>query len=534
MEEQPEYALELLENIDKSNLTTKKVQAKYALLYTIALDKNYIDITSDSIIAPAVDYYRNNGSAYEKFASLYYNGRVYQNAGKIESAMKRFVEAEHLISNQVDKAQIARLYKAKTVAYQDIYDYESAVNQAQIAARYFLEACDTTRYINTIRDIAILYSQLDEYESQLDYLEILEDHHHLMNEYQLNGYYAIKLDSSFERSISDIEQSLSTYLASISNESIIHWLHISNAYIRLKDYESAQSALEKYLSYGGLEAPPYYWTAATLYECRGEYDKALYYHKEYQRITDNIDLSIFESDTKFIEERYNAKLKSLKKSLYIVITTLSLVLITLILIILAHWFRKIKEAKRRQQLQFAEERRVIVEEKEQAEEQCALLKEENDEVERMYLSLKAELAQLKKIKKDKSINKDIIESVEQRLNILNMFILAELSDSFRKIAYTELGKLMENREEFLESTKKTFMISHPKFMKFLRNSNLTEWEIGCCCLYCIGFNGAEISEYLKRKAIYNVNGVIRHKLNIPKGKTQIDVFLRHKMHEFSI
>ena len=113
-----------------------------------------------------------------------------------------------------------------------------------------------------------------------------------------------------------------------------------------------------------------------------------------------------------------------------------------------------------------------------------------------------------------------------------MFILAELSDSFEKIAYNELGKLMENREEFLESTRKIFMISHPQFMAYLRKQNLTEWEIGCCCLYCIGFNGAEVSEYLNRKAIYNVNGTIRQKLNIPKGGTQIDVFLQQKMKEF--
>ena len=159
-------------------------------------------------------------------------------------------------------------------------------------------------------------------------------------------------------------------------------------------------------------------------------------------------------------------------------------------------------------------------------------KEEKEETERMFASLKAEIAQLKKIRKDKSIDKDIIASVEQRLNVLNMFILAELSDSFEKIAYAELGKLMEDREGFLESTRKTFMVSHPKFMSYLQKKNLTEWEIGCCCLYCIGFNGAELSEYLNRKAIYNVNSIIRQKLDIPKGGTQIDVFLKQKMQEF--
>lgn len=243
-------------------------------------------------------------------------------------------------------------------------------------------------------------------------------------------------------------------------------------------------------------------------------------------------MSIFESDTKFIEERYDAELKSVRQSLYIIIITLSLTIVVLVLIILAQRIKKEKEEKRIQKIKFDEERRTIVGEKEQVEAKYVLLREEKEETERMHDSLKAEIEQLKKIRKDKSIDKDILASVEQRLNVLNMFILAELSDSFEKIAYTELGKLMENREDFLESTKKTFMISHPKFMAYLRKRNLTEWEIGCCCLYCIGFNGAEISEYLNRKAIYNVNSTIRQKLDIPKGGTQIDVFLKQKMQEF--
>ena len=41
----------LLEDLDSY------IEAKYALLLSQALDKNYIDLQSDSIIAPAVRYY---------------------------------------------------------------------------------------------------------------------------------------------------------------------------------------------------------------------------------------------------------------------------------------------------------------------------------------------------------------------------------------------------------------------------------------------------------------------------------------------
>lgn len=532
IEEHPQEALKVLESVNREELTTRKIRAKHSLLYSMALDKNYIDVTTDSIIAPAVNYYKYRGTDEERFKSLYYAGRVYQNARDIEAAMEKFVEAEHHISNQIDKTIVARLYKAKMVAYQDIFDYRSAIAQAHKAAEYYLSARDSLRYLSTLNNIVVLCGQLEDKDAERKYLEVLSSNTHLMNESQLNTYYAVLLNSSLGDSQEIIRGILSDYLSTVSDASIIKWLSIANAYLVLDDYPATVNALDNYILYGGIQDPAYNWLSASLYEKQGEYDKALDFYKSYLQQTDEADMSIFESDTKFIEERFVADLKFVRQSLYIIIISLSLTIIALLLVIIYQRMKKVKEEKRIQKIRFDEERKVIIGEKEQVEAQYVLLKEEKEDTERMYASLKAEIEQLKKIRKDKSIDKDILASVEQRLNVLNMFILAELSDSFEKIAYNELGKLMENREEFLESTRKTFMISHPKFMAYLRKQNLTEWEIGCCCLYCIGFNGAEVSEYLNRKAIYNVNGTIRQKLNIPKGGMQIDVFLQQKMKEF--
>ncbi|MGM9785301.1 MAG: hypothetical protein ACI3ZS_00440 [Candidatus Cryptobacteroides sp.] len=165
MDNDPEMALELLESINSNDLNTRRSQARYALLYSMALDKNYIDITSDSLINIAVDYYRHHGTDEDKLSSLYYRGRVYQNSGYSDKAMEQFVEAEHHISINVDSKMIARLYKAKMVAYQDVFDFQSAVVQAIHASEYFRNAKDSTRYFNTINDIAILYTQLNDNDS---------------------------------------------------------------------------------------------------------------------------------------------------------------------------------------------------------------------------------------------------------------------------------------------------------------------------------------------------------------------------------
>ena len=82
MNEEPEAALRVLESIGQAYLHTKEHHARYALLYSQALDKNYIDKTNDSLINVAVDYYRQTDEVRSKFLSYYYMGRIHRNAGE--------------------------------------------------------------------------------------------------------------------------------------------------------------------------------------------------------------------------------------------------------------------------------------------------------------------------------------------------------------------------------------------------------------------------------------------------------------------
>ena len=57
IQERPDSALSVLEGIDKSVLNSRELKARHGLLLSMALDKNFIDLTSDSLIAPVVKYY---------------------------------------------------------------------------------------------------------------------------------------------------------------------------------------------------------------------------------------------------------------------------------------------------------------------------------------------------------------------------------------------------------------------------------------------------------------------------------------------
>lgn len=71
MSDTPDSALAILESIDSVHFDSRKQNARYALLKSMALDKNYIDRTDDSLVNIAVNYYRHRFNASYKFKSYY-------------------------------------------------------------------------------------------------------------------------------------------------------------------------------------------------------------------------------------------------------------------------------------------------------------------------------------------------------------------------------------------------------------------------------------------------------------------------------
>lgn len=63
MDVMPDSALVLLKNIDGKKINGRELKARYSLLYSAALDKNAIDISSDSVIQFAKAYYAEKGTA---------------------------------------------------------------------------------------------------------------------------------------------------------------------------------------------------------------------------------------------------------------------------------------------------------------------------------------------------------------------------------------------------------------------------------------------------------------------------------------
>ena len=135
----PDSALAQLRALDPHSLRSRRARARHSLLHAMALDKCYIDVTSDSIIAPAARYYRRHGTTDDKFKAFYYLGRTKANAGSFSEASKTFTEALGLSKRINDKRYLGLLYQHLANVNNRTGNYSEALAYTQKAYDTFKE-----------------------------------------------------------------------------------------------------------------------------------------------------------------------------------------------------------------------------------------------------------------------------------------------------------------------------------------------------------------------------------------------------------
>ena len=137
MERHPDSALHILRSLEPELLTDRALKARYALLYSQALDKNYIDLKSDSIIAPAVEYYAKHGRAKDRAYTNYYLGCIRSNAGDLDGAVRAMIAAESPALEMEDTYLLARIYSCLGNMYKDQHSFLDADTMYMHAEKYF-------------------------------------------------------------------------------------------------------------------------------------------------------------------------------------------------------------------------------------------------------------------------------------------------------------------------------------------------------------------------------------------------------------
>lgn len=140
MDEHPDSALHLIHTLSADEMNEKRNRAWYALLYTQAKHKCYIDETNDSLISIAVDYYRSTDDIRRRFLSYYYKGRILANGENYLKATSCYMEAEQLADAVNDGYLQGLLYAEMGRIYRLCYDYSKSLEAYQKATEKYEQA----------------------------------------------------------------------------------------------------------------------------------------------------------------------------------------------------------------------------------------------------------------------------------------------------------------------------------------------------------------------------------------------------------
>lgn len=133
IQERPDSALATIRAIDTNTLTTPKLRAHYALLFAMALDKNWIDTTDVEVVMPAVDYYDRHPSNNRRAKSWYYLGRIQENGGDFTPANISFLNAEKWADEKTDEYFKSLIYQSLSNTYSETYLHEKALKYSELS-----------------------------------------------------------------------------------------------------------------------------------------------------------------------------------------------------------------------------------------------------------------------------------------------------------------------------------------------------------------------------------------------------------------
>lgn len=552
IERYPDSAYKILLGIDKSRLRGSRNNAKYALLMSMVLDKNYIDTTSFDVIQPAIDYYLKKGSPDEKLKTYYYQGVIFINRGERDDALKSFMNGLEIISDCKDSVMIARTLVAQGIMYKDYYDIETFTCNFLHAANIYHSLYMYDQEINCLLGATLGYILMGNKEKSDSILSLCENLNlKKFGESVESEYSALKLKSAIRfDSIEYIRESLNDN-DSLRILDLDNVLDMALGYNKVNDNTKAMQLLD-YTKKSGhpFDTLKYYAINVNVYRDLEDYKGAYIMYREYSNRNDSINAIKFDQKARTTEDLHNLEMseqneKRQKTQILWVsvgcVVFLMFIIALLILLVRSNMQKKelaiervrIKDLENAK-LKAESEKLTLEKEHLNLENKNLQLEKDKKALEAENLAnridfLEAESEDLKQIiEQQPNLPTEVEDAIKKRIEMFNSLLASYITDnaSYGK-AYEEWVKeTTENSESFMNSNRLAFQASHPKFLKYFEDHGLTTSEINYVCLYAIGLRGKEVGNYIKKRSHVNISSAIRKKLGIDVHETNLGIYVR--------
>ena len=511
MAEHPDSALAILNGIDVSALDGKEQKAHYALLKSMALDKNYIDTTSFDVLQPAIDYYLKKGSADEKLRTCYYQGRIYQNKGDNDSAMQMFMRGREFCQEASDTLMMANLMVAQATIQYAIYKFDDFIrNNLDAAALY--HAIDRKEYEMLSLTNALDGSILQKDKRLSDSIMSVARERVCENE-EFASYitpYILEYTMRFgdKKQVAEV---LGNYSPSLSL-SDFDKIHIADAYCEIGDIYNARRIWDSIDSTSyATSSMEYLAVKSEILEQCGDLVKAMDAYRDFYSTLDSIHRNIFSHDLLFAQERHEmekAHLMTLQKRDRIIWLSIIAVCLSALISVLIYFRYRLNRSKR-----------IIAELK-------------VDGLKHEIAALAAEQERLKEVLAERNdLVPQIQDVLKNRLEMLNSLLAKEISgdDRYARPYNKWIETIKHDKTEFIRQTREAVTATHPAFMEELKSHGLTDDELGYVCLLVLGLRGKDVGEYIQLKRHYHVSSEIRKKLGIDEHVTNLGNYIRRLM-----
>lgn len=535
MEDNPELSLKILKAINTLELTTERQQARYSLLYSIALDKNLIDITSDSIIAPAVKYYEKHGCRNYRFICHYYEARVYENAGDLDKALLCISKAESIDTLKIDTKIISLLFAMKGAIYDKVWRTQEAADAWETARKYALISGNYRHYAYYSLSCAISYMKSGKIESSKHCISDAEKYKKYFTLIETHLYNDILICNMLDANLNskEILSHTERYIKEYPDSNLINWRNISRVYLNAGKSKQAFDILKRQADYYDISKDAgYYAILSEILEQQQDYKGALEASNKYSQINDAIDMALHKSDIKLIEERYRHQINMIRQRHHMSYI-IAVMFIACLLIGYTYIYRhKELQRNKRDIKELQHEYDILLTVKDKISNQYQV-------IEKTYKKQFSEYSRLKdtynylneQIERLGDTNKDSLLILGHRIKSLAVFLQKPIPDSLSKVA-AQIKDIKKNRSYIVDSIGILYAVNYPAFVSELRKFGLTSSEIGYCCLFIMGLSMPEAGDVIgKSSSIYNINSAIRKKLKLPTSTTNLDKWLIKRFEE---
>ena len=534
MNTKPDSSLAVLDGIPASDIKGKETSARYALLKSMALDKNYIDTTTFDVLQPAIDYYVKHGSPDEQLRTYYYQGRIYQNQGDDDSAMQSFMNGSDLGESITDTLLLAHTLVAQGILYFKQYKISEFVhNNMEAAGLYGAIGRDINEiksYTNAI-DGYVMLEDKSAADSILSICVPLVQKNPDGEAYLFPSLLSYTIEFC---SPDEIKAFLNEYqdLELTKDET----MDFARGYSKIGEYDKAITLLSGIsLTESAWDSLKYASVKIDILEKQGKYEQAFILYRNYSATLERHQKELLSQDLLFADKKHQLEMKNLMEIQdrdRIILGTLCGIFG---LVILVGWLyyrgylsktKRILAEKENENLRLEQEN--LRKEKEKAELETANLKLE-------IAQLEGERDNLKELQREQSeLAKPIQDVIQKRLNILNGLLAKEITnnESYAEPYNKWIETVRNDKKKFMDSTRLAFVASHPKLMEYLEQHGLSTDEINYLCLYAIGLRGKEVGEYIQIKRHYIISHEIRKKLGIDEHETNIGLYIRRLMRDF--